>query len=113
CEDPDAAVPVPETKPRTTRRRRRHRAHSEVTPISKCIRISADEVLVTLNLGSRPRNETLILLVRADKGEYAILNILPPAPPKITSIVNDAIKKAEGPPDGGYLVLIRGENLGQ
>jgi hypothetical protein len=70
-------------------------------------------VLVTLRLPKSESNQSLVFLVNGDKDESAVLNILPPAAPTITSIVNDLTKKAEGAPDGGYSVVIHGQNLEQ
>jgi len=108
--------PVSDPGP-TGRRRGRGRPRSasggEAEPPGVCRWISAGEVLLTLNLPAGGNEPSFLLLVKGDKAESALLNILPPAPPTITSIVNDATKKAEGAPEGGYQVTIRGENLEQ
>jgi hypothetical protein len=108
CQPPGLAIPA-----NTTPTRRRRRAPKPAAPEGVCTITSGGEALVTVRLPDGTSNESLVFLVTGDKGESAILNILPPAAPAITSIVNDVTKKAEGAPEGGYSVVIRGDNFEQ
>ena len=104
----NAALPIP---PAPTRSRRSKKAPE--TTRGTCSVVGGGDVLVSLRFPKKSNNESLIFIVTGDRGEATVLNILPPALPTITSIVNDATKKGEGSPDGGYSVVIHGENLEQ
>jgi IPT/TIG domain len=115
CTVPGALPPAPVVVPSNSRGRKRTKPTPAPIdpPTGRCTVVSAGEVLVTIPLPTTDHNDAILLVVAADKGESAILNVLPPAAPTITSIVNDVTNKAEGPIDGGYVVVIRGENLEQ
>lgn len=106
CDPPSSSPAEPAPSSKGGRQRQQ-------PPRGTCTVISGGEVLLTLRLDNDDYSDSLLLLVKGNKGESAILNVLPPTPPTITSIVNDITKKAEGSPDGNYQVIIRGSNLGQ
>lgn len=108
----NAAAPPPPPSPVRLRRGRRV-PPPPPPPQGTCSVVGGGDVLVTLRLPKSESNQSLVFLVNGDKDESAVLNILPPAAPTITSIVNDLTKKAEGAPDGGYSVVIHGQNLEQ
>lgn len=105
---PDLTGPDDTATPRT-RRRQRTAPQLQVS----CTSVGGGDVLISMRLPHTDRNETLVLVATGDQGDSAVLNILPPAAPTITNIVNDATKKAEGSTEGGYSVVIRGANLEQ
>ena len=70
------------------------------------------DMLVTLNMQKEFGGEPVLLRVIGDKGDASIVSLLPPLPPTVRGVVNDAAQgKSEGPTDGGYVVLIKGERL--
>jgi IPT/TIG domain-containing protein len=70
------------------------------------------DVLVTLGLKRDFGTEPILLKVSGDKADASIVSLLPPLPPIVRAIVNDAAQgKSEGSVDGDYSVLIKGERL--